>query len=239
MGNKDLPCLSWSFVLFRDGRKEMADFSWAQVLVPLATAGVGLFGGVKLARYQFDLNSQRTEKQAASALREDLRRLDANLGQNSNTFGSTIYGMTFEPPKVHRWAEPIIVQLSAADPRIVSGFMDLDRELNNFAATVSLLRLTAKDQEEAKVELKRISDIPPDEGLAMGELIKRAGDLMTAKTRVEHAVEPVANAIRMMREHHTNAKAIIVKLLRYTSAIANAPEREFMQLPEEIPKLTD
>lgn len=62
---------------------------------------------------------------------------------------------------------------------------------------------------------------------------------MTAKTRVEHAAEPVTNAIRMMRDYHTNAKAIIVKLLRYTSAIANAPECEFMQLPGEIPKLTD
>jgi hypothetical protein len=217
----------------------MADFSWAQILVPIGTAAIGLFGGVKLSRYQFDLNTQRSEKKAASALREDLHRIDASLGQSANAFGSTVYGLTFEPPAVHRWAEPLIVQLAAADSRIVSKFMDLDRELNNFSATVSLFRLAAKDQEDAQEAKKKAFEVAVEEGLSNGELLKRAGDRVTAEIRAKNAAEPVANAVRLMKDHHAKAREIITTLLRYTSVIADAPDREFMQLPEELPKLAE
>ena len=217
----------------------MADFSWAQVWANAGTTAVTLFVAVKLARFQFNLNRRRDEKQAASALREDLRRIDRSLGQSASGFASSFYGITFEAPEIHPWSEPIIVKLAAADARIVAGCMELDRELNNFAATVAHFRLTSAEQTEAKQVVARVADWPLRDNATNEEVSHRATQRMAADKRLDEANEAVAISSRMMRDHHKTAKTVIAELLLYTSSIADEPDPEFMELPEESPRLPD
>jgi exonuclease VII small subunit len=217
----------------------MADFSWAQWWANAATSIVSFFLGFKASRFQLDLTRQRSEKLAASALRADLTRIDRNLGKSANAFGATFHGMTFETPALHRWSESIVVQLALADARIVSGCMELERELANFAATVTYFRQVSEALEEAREVVKRVVAEKVDENAEYGELLKRAANKVTAEERVQQAGASLRDAIDLMKEHHAKAKATIADLLRFTSGIADAPETEFMQLPEEVPRLRD
>lgn len=214
----------------------MADFSWPQLMLTAATSIASVWGGAKLARYQSDINRQRAEKQAAAALRADLQRIDASLGKSANAFGATFHGLRVAPPTVHRWSEPIVVQLAAADPRIVAGYMDLDRELGNLAVQVAGFFQAADLQEQARAHLKGVKSTfePIEDALLPNQHLQFAAERLNAEGRVEQAAEAVREAIAEMREPHRKAKAIVAELLRLTSAIVDARDREFLQLPEEI-----
>ncbi|HEY4131660.1 MAG TPA: hypothetical protein VGM50_13660 [Gemmatimonadaceae bacterium] len=217
----------------------MGDFSWPQAVFNAATSIVSFYVGVRTAHYQFDLSRQRAEKQAALALRADLERLDANLGREANAFGATVRGMTFETPRFHRWSEPIIAQLAAADARIVAECMELDRNLANFSAAVIYFRKAHGHHDDMRVRVQAYKNAPLDENAGLSAHAQRAAEEETAKDSERDAREIVATAVQEMKDHHAVARSTIGRLLRYTSAVADEPDRPFMQLPDERRQLVD
>jgi hypothetical protein len=208
------------------------DSVWELVL-PAVTSVIGMWVGVGVATYQLDRAAQRSAKMAAATLRADLQRSDRALGQSATAFGAVVYGMTFEPPRLHRWSEPLIVQLAEADSRIVEACLELDRELQNFSATVSMYFLVKNEQDEAEKRSRSYAQMADEEVATDGELLRRSGERITAEDQLRTTRERVREAIRQMHDPHQNAKALIADLVRYTSYIADLPLKEFLQLPEE------
>jgi len=194
---------------------------------------VGFWVGVKVTRYNFDLARHRAECIAARALRADLTRIDKSLGTSANAFGASFYGMTFEPPTIHRWSEPLITQLAGADAEVVTDCMDLERELHNFGLAVKRFHDIQELTRAAEDDAKKFKNSPLGDEAPMHLHQQWAVQRVNAESRVDDLREAARDAIRMMAEHHGPARTRIAILLKRLAAIADAPDPQFMTLPDE------
>ena len=213
----------------------MGDFSWTQTALTLAISLIGYWVGYRTARYQFDLARRQGEREAANALGADLERIEKNLGESANAFGSTIYGMTFEPPTMHRWSDALVTPLAAADVQIVAGCLELDRRLHNFGAAVKYYRLAREAQDNARASLKEIEARTVDEH-DTAALSKWVVQKLNAESAVEHSKDPIDDALWMMRKEHAEARTIIAELMVRVRAVAARPEPEFFPTPSGLPR---
>jgi len=212
----------------------MADFSWLQWLGNGLFAAGGWWFGFRTALHRFELDRHRAERNAARALRADVARIDRALTPRAWNLASIVSGRTTEPPTLHRWSEPIVQQLAAADPDIVTLCMDLDRELHNLAIALQTFH-QARDQREAALETAKIlrAKEPPEDATAI-ELMRAGGDLVNAESNVERWSELMNNELKMLERHHAAARGCITILFERLDVVADAPAPSFVPVPREM-----
>lgn len=197
----------------------------------LLAASLGFYGALKAIRYQADLTRHREDRLAADVLRADLERIDQVLSEDANRLGAVVRGMTFEPPQLHRWSEPLITRLASADRVIVADCMELDRELHNLGVMVERVHAVGCASDEARAALRRLRDNAESGEGPFGRL-QAAAHVVDAESRVARARDAEQEEIRAMQQHHAAARARISQLLRRLEKISGSPEPPALPIPD-------
>ena len=114
------------------------DSQWFRLLSPIL---LGALAGLVSALIQDRLRRRNRLRAIAGALRVDLTRIRAHLGDPSKTYTDyNFYGVTRAFPAIHPWTERLVVDAGEISPRVVAAFMELERQLNNYAISVQKLR---------------------------------------------------------------------------------------------------
>ncbi len=106
----------------------------------LSTA-LGAVAGFFSGRFQERLRRHDRWKGIAAALHADLDRIRRELGEPSDKYTDfNVRGLGRAIPSLHEWTQHLIVEAAEFSPGVVAQYMELERQLNNYAMNVLKLR---------------------------------------------------------------------------------------------------
>lgn len=198
----------------------MSDFSWfGSVIIPLVSAGIALFTGIRVAVWLQDRTEAMRRRSAAAALRTDVQRI-LEIMRVVGPVGTLpspkpVTGFGPAVTAVHPWVEGLIVQLAHADPRIIAAYMQLQDRVNEWQDELSTYRNLAHS-------------------LAVAEGPHNFYQGMPADPKEAERLRPlVAEHAERFLDVDSRQRAFVEQLERLLAAQVNAP------LPPLIPQPPD
>jgi hypothetical protein len=135
--------------------------------------------------------------------------------------------MQAEPPSLHRWSEPIVVQLAAADSEVVTLSMELDRYLNNLKVAAEKYHLISQEQWKQRSHVRELAAQSPPDDASEGDFLRWHVDQGNANAIVRDLGDQLQETLGLMKTHHGLARATIEVLRGRLVAIAESPNPGF------------